>query len=116
MKKAVISVICPCKSQFSGFCPVTAFKINCHEPVISVTVSGDLEEQCCKLQYRFSHSLLLFVENYVTLDKMGSACAGQKTGGELMNRYKKMILVLGGGYDFEGDGETIHGQYKRDIA
>lgn len=48
------------------------------------------------MQYRFSHSLLLFVENYVTLDKMGSACAGQKTGGELMNRYKKMILVLGG--------------------
>ena len=45
LKKVVISVICPYKPQFSGLCPVTAFKINCHEPVISVTVSGDLEEQ-----------------------------------------------------------------------
>ena len=26
---------------------------------------------------------LLFVENYVTLDKMGSACAGQKQEGNL---------------------------------
>ena len=48
LKKVVISVICPCKPQFFGLCPVTAFKINCHGTVISVTVSGDLEEQVCR--------------------------------------------------------------------